>query len=88
MAFYDALVDHGAVQALMGDKVLSAIAHDLVESIRKSVTIDWTKKESIHADLWRKVKRLPRKPGYSPDKREDGVNTVLEQAERVARDWR
>ncbi len=87
LAFYDALVDHGDVKEVMGDTVLAAIAHDLVESIRKSVTIDWTKKESVRADLRRKVKRLLRKHGYPPDRREEAVLTVLEQAERVAKDW-
>jgi type I restriction enzyme R subunit len=87
LAFYDALVDHGGVKELMGDKVLAAIAHDLVEAIRRSVTIDWTQKEAVRADMRRKVKRLLRKHGYPPDKREEAVITVLEQAEQVCRDW-
>ncbi len=87
LAFYDALIDHGGVKELMTDKVLATIAHDLVKAIRKSVTIDWTQKEAVRADLRRKVKRLLRKHGYPPDKREAAVVTVIEQAERVARDW-
>lgn len=87
LAFYDALVDHGGVKELMGDKVLAAIAHDLVEAIRRSVTIDWTQKEAVRADMRRKVKRLLRKHGYPPDKRAEAVVTVLEQAEQVCRDW-
>jgi len=35
----------------------------------------------------RKVKRLLRKQSYPPDKREDAVATVIEQAERVCMDW-
>jgi type I restriction enzyme R subunit len=87
MAFYDALVDHGEVKELMKDDQLAAIAHDLVERIRGSVTIDWTKKESVRADLRRKVKRLLKKHGYPPDKQKAAVVTVLKQAEVVARDW-
>jgi hypothetical protein len=87
LAFYDALGAQSDVKDLMGDDVLAAIAHDLVEAIRGSVTIDWTKKESVRADMRRKVKRLLRKHGYPPDKREDAVVTVIEQAETVARDW-
>ena len=87
LAFYDALVDHGDVKDVMGDDILATIAHDLVESIRKSVTIDWTKKESVRADMRRKVKRLLRKHGYPPDKQADAVATVIEQAERVCKDW-
>lgn len=46
-----------------------------------------TQKETVRADLRRKVKRLLRKHGYPPDKREAAVLTVIEQAERVAKDW-
>ncbi|MCB9737710.1 MAG: type I restriction endonuclease subunit R [Deltaproteobacteria bacterium] len=87
LAFYDALVDHGNVKELMGDKVLAAIAHDLVKAIRASVTIDWTQKEAVRADMRRKVKRLLRQHGYPPDKREEAVVTVIDQAEAVCRDW-
>jgi type I restriction enzyme R subunit len=87
LAFYDALVDHGDVKQVMGDDKLAAIAHDLVTAIRRSVTIDWTQKEVVRADIRRKVKRLLRKHGYPPDKQEQAVLTVIEQAERVAKDW-
>jgi type I restriction enzyme R subunit len=70
-----------------GDEVLSHIAHDLVEAIRQSVTIDWTQKEAVRARMRAKVKRLLRKHGYPPDKREDAVVTVIEQAETVCREW-
>jgi len=57
------------------------------EAIRSSVTIDWTQKESVRANMRRKVKQLLRKHGYPPDKREDALVTVIEQAEAVCRDW-
>jgi len=53
------------------------------EAIRSSVTIDWTQKESVRANMRRKVKQLLRKHGYLPDKREDALVTVIEQAEAV-----
>jgi len=87
MAFYDALVAHGGVKELMADKVLADIAHDLVKAIRESVTIDWTQKESVRAAMRSKVKRLLRKHGYPPDKREEAVVTVIEQAEVLCREW-
>jgi len=87
MAFYDALVAHGGVKEVMGDDILAAIAHDLVDAIRKSVTIDWTEKEAVRANMRRKVKRLLRKHGYPPDKQEAAVITVIEQAEVVCREW-
>ena len=71
----------------MGDEVLAAIAHDLVESIRRSVTIDWTKKESVRARMRSKIKRLLKRHGYPPDKTPAAVVTVIEQAEQVCKDW-
>ncbi len=87
LAFYDALADHGDVREIMGDKVLAAIAHDLVETIRNSVSIDWTQKETVRADMRRKVKKLLRHHGYPPDKQSNAVKVVIEQAERVCKDW-
>jgi type I restriction enzyme R subunit len=87
LAFYDALVDHGDVKEVMGDTALAAIAHELVKEIRSSVTIDWTQKETVRADIRRKVKKLLRKHGYPPDKQEAAVVTVIEQAEVLAKDW-
>ena len=87
MAFYDALVDHGDVRDVMGDEVLAKIAHELVETVRNSVTIDWTRKESVRAKMRTRIKRLLRKHGYPPDKQEAAVVTVIQQAEVVSRDW-
>ncbi len=87
LAFYDALdLNDTSVQAL-GDKTLQAIARDLVQTIRSNVTIDWTVKESVKANLRRLVKRLLRKYGYPPDKQEKATVTVLQQAELLCRDW-
>jgi len=87
LAFYDALgTNDSAVQAL-GDETLKAIARELVETVRRNVTIDWTVKESVRAKLRIVVKRLLRKHGYPPDRQEQAVKTVLEQAELLSRDW-
>ena len=87
LAFYDALeVNDSAVQ-LLGDEILQAIARDLVQTMRRNVTIDWTVKESIRAKLRTTVKRLLRKYGYPPDKQEKATLTVLQQAELLCKDW-
>jgi type I restriction enzyme, R subunit len=87
VAFYDALgVNDSAVQVL-GDEALKAIAREVAEAIRANVTIDWTVKETVRANLRVLVKRILRKHGYPPDKQESAVQTVLEQAEVVAGDW-
>jgi type I restriction enzyme R subunit len=87
LAFYDALgVNDSAVQVL-GNETLRKIALELTQMIRNSVTIDWTQRDSVQAEIRLKVKKILRKYGYPPDKQEKATQTVLEQAEMIARDW-
>ena len=69
-----------AVQVL-GDEQLRTIARELVKTVRANVTIDWTVRENVRANLRVLVKRLLRRYGYPPDKQEKATQTVLEQAE-------
>ena len=87
LAFYDALgVNDSAVQVL-GDETLRDIARELVETVRGNVTIDWTLRENVRANLRRLVKRVLRKHGYPPDKQEAATRTVLEQTEALSVTW-
>jgi type I restriction enzyme R subunit len=87
LAFYDALgVNDSAVQVL-GNETLRKIALELTQIIRKSVTIDWTQRDSVQAEMRLKVKKILRKYGYPPDKQEKATQTVLDQAELIAKDW-
>jgi type I restriction enzyme R subunit len=74
--------DESAVQA-MGDEKLRVIAHELLESLRKNVTVDWAKRESARANMRVLVKRILKKYGYPPDLAEEAVQTVLAQAEAL-----
>lgn len=71
---------------VLGD-TLKTTARELVETVRKNVTIDWTVKESVRAKLRVIVKRILRKYGYPPDKQEAATNTVLQQAELLTEFW-
>lgn len=64
----------------MGDETLRTIAQELVKTVRANVTIDWTVRENVRAQLRVLVKRILRKHGYPPDKEEKAIDTVLEQA--------
>ena len=87
LAFYDALgVNDSAVQVL-GDETLRDIARELLETVRGNVTIDWTLRENVRANLRRLVKRVLRKHGYPPDQQEAATRTVLEQAEVLSAVW-
>jgi len=87
LAFYDALEVNDSAVNILGDDVLRAIARELVDTVRKNVTIDWTVKESVRAKLGVIVKRILRKHGYPPDKQEAAANTVLQQAELLSDVW-
>jgi type I restriction enzyme, R subunit len=87
LAFYDALeVNDSAVQVL-GDLNLRIIAKELVETVKRNVTIDWTVRENVRARLRVMVKRVLKKHGYPPDKQEKATLTVLQQAEVLGKDW-
>ena len=87
IAFYDALaVNESAVKA-MGNDELKVIAAELVTQVRKSVTIDWTVRESARAKIRVMVRRILRKHGYPPDLQEEATKTVLMQAELLCADW-
>ena len=87
LAFYDALETNDSAVEVLGDETLKTIAIELVETVRKSVTIDWTIKESVRAKIRLAVKRILRKHGYPPDKQAKATQTVLEQAEVLCKDW-
>ena len=87
LAFYDALEVNDSAVKLLGDETLRAIARDLVETVRRTVTIDWTVKESVRAKLRVTVKRLLKKHGYPPDKQEEAIITILQQSELLCKDW-
>ncbi len=86
LAFYDALETNDSAVAILGDEVLKAIAQELVETVKKNITIDWTVRENVRAKLRVMIKRILRKHGYPPDKQEKATQTVLEQAELICGD--
>ena len=69
--------------AILGDDMLRAIARDLVEAVRRNVSIDWTIKEGARAKMRTVVRRLLKERGYPPDKQESATRTVIEQAEML-----
>ncbi|PIU80004.1 MAG: DEAD/DEAH box helicase, partial [Nitrospirae bacterium CG06_land_8_20_14_3_00_70_43] len=87
LAFYDALETNDSAVKVLGDETLRAIARELVETVRKNVTIDWTLRENVRAQLRVLVKRILRNHGYPPDKQEKATQTVLEQAALLSGEW-
>jgi type I restriction enzyme R subunit len=86
VAFYDALAANDSAVQAMGDAKLKLIAAELITQVKKSVTIDWTLRESARARIKVMVKRILNKHGYPPDLQEEAVKTVLAQAELLQTD--
>ena len=84
IAFYDALADNESARDLMGEPALRVIAHELMQTIKDNVTVDWMHRDSARANIRRLVKRILRKYGYPPDLQDAAVLKVLQQAEALS----
>ncbi len=87
VAFYDALAANNSAVQVMGKDNLKVIATELVTQVHKSVTIDWTLRESARAKIKVLVKRILRKHGYPPDLQDEATKLVLQQAELLCAEW-
>ena len=87
LAFYDALETNDSAVKVLGDETLRTIAQELVETVRRNATIDWTVRESVRAGMRNAVRRVLRKHGYPPDKEKKAIDTVIEQAELLSEEW-
>ncbi|MCI3280409.1 type I restriction endonuclease subunit R [Synechococcus sp. PCC 6717] len=87
IAFYDALAENESAVQVMGNDQLKVIAHELLNSLRSNITVDWAHRESARAKLRRTVKHILRKYGYPPDLQTAAVQNVLKQAEALSAAW-
>ena len=87
LALYDALANNDSARRELGDEGLKKIAFELTEKLRNSTSIDWQKRESIRARLRNLVRITLRRYKYPPDKQDDAIRLVLEQAERLSDAW-
>jgi hypothetical protein len=58
VAFYDALASNDSAAQAMGNDKLKVIAAELITQVKKSVSIDWTLRESARARIKVIVKRI------------------------------
>lgn len=86
-AFYSALEVNDNSVAVLGDDILRHIARELVDTVRKNTSIDWTVRENVQAKMRLAVKKILRKHGYPPDMELKATETVLEQAKLLANDF-
>lgn len=83
-AFYTALEVNDSAVSVLGDETLRAIARELVDTVKKNTSIDWTVRENVQAKMRIAVKKILRKHGYPPDMEAKATETVLEQAKLLA----
>jgi type I restriction enzyme R subunit len=87
IAFYDALANNESAVRELGSEVLKKIAHELTEKLRASTTVDWQVRESVRAQMRNMIRRLLKKYKYPPDKRDEAIELVLRQAEKLSGTW-
>ena len=87
VAFYDALATNEAAVRELGDATLKAIAVELTQRLRQSVTVDWARRDTVRARLRVMVRTLLRRYKYPPDRQEEATETVLRQAESLSEQW-
>lgn len=86
-AFYSALEVNDNSVAVLGDDILRHIARELVDTVRRNTSIDWTVRENVQAKMRIAVKKILRKHGYPPDMELKATETVIEQAKLLANDF-
>ncbi len=85
--FYYALIENESAVRELTDETLKKIAHELTESLRKNLSVDWSARESVQARLRLMVKRILRKYKYPPDHQDAAVELVLEQVQAFGDSW-
>jgi type I restriction enzyme R subunit len=84
VAFYDALADHKRAVEMLGQETLQKIASELVKTVKREAGVDWEKRRNVQAKMRIAVRKLLRDHGYPPEFANDAVDTVVEQAEKMA----
>ncbi|MFU2114591.1 type I restriction endonuclease subunit R [[Pasteurella] aerogenes] len=84
IAFYDALARNESAVRELGDEALKNLAKAITDKLRKSATIDWQYKEAVRAKMRNLVRVTLRLFKYPPDKCDEAIQFVLEQAEVIA----
>lgn len=87
LAFYDALASNESAIRELGDATLKQIAVELTQTLRKSVTVDWAKRDTVRAKIRVMVRTLLRRYKYPPDKQEEAAEILLKQAEALSAEW-
>ena len=87
LAFYDALAENESAIREMGNEILKTIAQELTKKLRKSINVDWQKRESVRAKMRNMIRIILRKYKYPPDKQPEAISLIMRQAEVLSEEW-
>lgn len=87
IAFYDALAQNESAVEVIGNDSLKIIAYELLEGLKRNITVDWSRRDSARARMRVLIKRILRRHGYPPDLQDAAIQTVLQQAEALSEQW-
>lgn len=82
LALYNAVRQNDSAVLEFGDEVFQAIARERVQVVKRSATVDGDKKEQVHANLRRNVRRLLARHHY-PSNRQEAVVLAMPRAELI-----
>lgn len=71
----------------LGDETLKKIAVEITEKLRQSTTVDRQVRESVRAKLRILVRRTLQRYKYPPDKAQEAIELVSQQAEVLSMGW-
>jgi type I restriction enzyme R subunit len=85
LAFYDALAM--GKEHILSNEQLKELAKELVNMVKKNLSIDWTDHESAKSKIRLAVKRVLRAHGIPPSKYANIVDLVMSQAVALYKNW-
>ena len=87
VAFYDAVAE--SLEGIYEREFLADLIHDVVESVKRNLKVDWTKphRENVRAGVRVAVKRVLRANDVRAADLDRFVSAVMAQAEALYRDW-
>ncbi|MBU6320915.1 DUF3387 domain-containing protein, partial [Patescibacteria group bacterium] len=85
LSFYDAL-SHGK-QVLKSDEERKHLVHELVKTIRRDISIDWTSNEQIQAGIRANIRLLLLRNGYPPEEMPGLLELLFAQAKALYADF-
>jgi type I restriction enzyme, R subunit len=87
IAFYDALVENYG--QIYEQKFLSDLIHDVVQTIKRNLKIDWTEshREDVKAEIRAAVRRVLRCKGVKVQDFEPFLERIMKQAEASFGEW-